>query len=85
MADGEALAELFKLAGRKIIEQALEAELSDVLGGGCYEPGAESRTRVAEWHPRPAYLPQAAHEPSGVRNRERRFGADWPHCLYFGS
>lgn len=41
MADGGARAELFKPAVRKIIEQALEAELSDVLGGGCYEPGAE--------------------------------------------
>jgi hypothetical protein len=41
VADGGARAELFKPAVRKIIEQALEAELSDVLGGGCYEPGAE--------------------------------------------
>ena len=41
MADGDARTELFKLAVRKIVEEALEAEVSDVLGRGYYENGAE--------------------------------------------
>jgi transposase-like protein len=41
VADGDARAELLKLAVRKIIEEALEAEVSDALGRGYYENGAE--------------------------------------------
>lgn len=41
MPNGEARTELFKPAVRKIVEEGLEAELSDVLGEGYYEPGAE--------------------------------------------
>ena len=41
VADGDARSELFKLAVRKIVEEALEAEVSDVLGRGYYESGAE--------------------------------------------
>ena len=41
MADGDARTELFRLAVRKIVEEALEAEVSDVLGRGYYESGAE--------------------------------------------
>src|SRR5262249_23134222 len=41
VADGEARSELFKLAVRKIGEEALEAEVSDVLGRAYYESGAE--------------------------------------------
>ena len=59
VADGDARTELFKLAVRKIVEEALEAEVSDVLGRGYYESGAEpgrgyrngtrrSRLRTAE-------------------------------------
>jgi putative transposase len=59
VADGEARSELFKLAVRKIVEEALEAEVSDILGRGYYESGAEpgrgyrngtrrSRLRTAE-------------------------------------
>ena len=59
VADGDARSELFKLAVRKIVEEALEAEVSDVLGRGYYESGAEpgrgyrngtrrSRLRTAE-------------------------------------
>ena len=59
VADGDARSELFKLAVRKIVEEALEAEVSDVLGRGYYASGAEpgrgyrngtrrSRLRTAE-------------------------------------
>jgi putative transposase len=59
VADGDARTELFRLAVRKIVEEALEAEVSDVLGRGYYESGAEpgrgyrngtrrSRLRTAE-------------------------------------
>jgi putative transposase len=59
VADGDARSELLKLAVRKIVEEALEAEVSDVLGRGYYESGAEpgrgyrngsrqSRLRTAE-------------------------------------
>ena len=41
VADGDARTELFKLAVRKIVEEALEAEVSDALGRGYYESGAE--------------------------------------------
>jgi len=41
VADGDARTELFQLAVRKIVEEALEAEVSDVLGRGYYEHGAE--------------------------------------------
>jgi hypothetical protein len=40
VADGDARAELLKLAVRKIVEEALEAEVSDALGRGYYENGA---------------------------------------------
>src|SRR5215470_12225419 len=41
VADGDARSELFKLAVRKIVEETLEAEVSDALGRGYYESGAE--------------------------------------------
>jgi putative transposase len=40
VADGEARAELLKLAVRKIVEEALEAEVADAVGRGYYENGA---------------------------------------------
>jgi putative transposase len=40
MADGDARAELLKLAVRKIVEEALEAEVAAALGRGYYEAGA---------------------------------------------
>src|SRR5262249_3520411 len=42
VTDGDARAELLKLAVRKIVEEALEAEVSEVLGRGYYESGADS-------------------------------------------
>jgi transposase-like protein len=41
VTDGDARTELFRLAVRKIVEEALEAEVSDALGRGYYENGAE--------------------------------------------
>lgn len=40
MADGDARAELLKLAVRKIVEEALEAEVAEALGREYYENGA---------------------------------------------
>jgi transposase-like protein len=40
VADGDARAELLKLAVRKIVEEALEAEVAEVVGRGYYESGA---------------------------------------------
>ena len=40
MADGDARAELLKLAVRKIVEEALEAEVAEAGGRGYYEAGA---------------------------------------------
>lgn len=40
VADGDARAELLKLAVRKIVEEALEAEVAEVVGRGYYEGGA---------------------------------------------
>ena len=40
VADGNARAELLKLAVRKIVEEALEAEVADAVGRGYYENGA---------------------------------------------
>ena len=40
VADGDARAELIKLAALKIVEEALEAEVSEAVGRGYYENGA---------------------------------------------
>ena len=40
VADGDARAELLKLAVRKIVEEALEAEVAEAVGRGYYENGA---------------------------------------------
>jgi len=41
LPDGEALSEVMKLGMRKIVEEALEAEVSDALARGYYERGCE--------------------------------------------
>jgi len=41
VVDGDARTALFKLAVRKIVEEALEAEVGEVVGRGYYESGAE--------------------------------------------
>ncbi len=41
LPDGEALSEVMKLGMRKIVEEALEAEVSDALGRGYNERGGE--------------------------------------------
>ena len=40
VADGDARTELLKLAVRKIVEEALEAEVAEAVGRGYYEAGA---------------------------------------------
>src|SRR5438874_12040000 len=40
VAEGDARGELIKLAVRKIVEDALEAEVAEAVGRGCYENGA---------------------------------------------
>ena len=52
VADGDARAELLKLAVRKIVEEALEAEVAEVIGRGYYEngapPGAATSMAIAD-------------------------------------
>jgi len=59
IAEGDARSELIKLAVRKIVEEALEAEVAEAVGRGYYENGAapgagyrngyrRSRLRTAE-------------------------------------
>jgi len=43
VADGDARTELLKLAVRKIVEEALEAEVTEAVGRGYYENGAAPR------------------------------------------
>src|SRR5882762_9823112 len=40
VAEGDARSELIKLAVRKIVEEALEAEVAEAVGRGYYESGA---------------------------------------------
>jgi transposase-like protein len=40
VADGDARTELLKLAVRKIVEEALEAEVAEAVGWDYYENGA---------------------------------------------
>jgi len=43
VADGDARVELLKLAVRRIVEEALEAEVAEVLGREHYVHGASSK------------------------------------------
>ena len=43
LVSADARSELVRLAARLIVEEALEAEVSDVLGRGSYEQGDEPR------------------------------------------
>jgi transposase-like protein len=81
VADGDARAELLKLAVRKIVEEALEAEVTDALGRGYYESGAEpgrgyrngyrrARLRTAEG-PMEYGVPQVADRPVPFVSRVR--------------
>jgi hypothetical protein len=40
VVDGDARAELLKLAVREIVEEALKAEVGEAVCHGCYEAGA---------------------------------------------
>jgi transposase-like protein len=40
VADGDARAELLKLAVRKVVEEVLEAEVAEAVGRGYYDSGA---------------------------------------------
>src|SRR5262249_47392607 len=86
VADGDARAELLKLAVRKIVEEALEAEVAEALGRGYYGNGAapgagyrngyrRSRLRTAEG-PIGHGVPQGADcaEPFVSRVRARLAG-----------
>src|SRR2546427_353828 len=81
VADGDARAELLKLAVRKIVEEALEAEVSEAPGRGYYENGAElgrgyrngyrrGRLRTAEG-PIDYGVPQVADRPEPFVSRVR--------------
>ena len=64
VADGDARAELLKLAVRKIVEEALEAEVAEAVGRAYYENGATPGRR--DVRPRVEY---AGHRGSGLRCR----------------
>jgi transposase-like protein len=81
VADGDARAELLKLAVRKIVEEALEAEVAEAVGRGYYENGAEpgagyrngyrrGRLRTAEG-PIEYGVPQVADRPEPFVSRVR--------------
>ncbi len=44
LAEGEGVSEVIRLGLRKIVEEALEAEVSDGIGRGYYERGAEGKS-----------------------------------------
>src|SRR5256885_14641368 len=67
IAEGDARSELIKLAVRKIVEEALEAEVAEAVGRGYYEsgaaPGAGYRHRYRRGRARP---PGGAHRHGGA-------------------
>jgi putative transposase len=81
VADGNDQTELIKLAVRKIVEAALEAEVSEVLGRGYYENGAAPgtgyrngyrRSRLQTAEGRIEYgVPQVADRPDPFVSRIR--------------
>jgi hypothetical protein len=81
VADGDARAELLKLAVRKIVEEALEAEVAEAVGRDYYENGAapgagyrngyrRGRLRTAEG-PIEYGVPQVADRPEPFVSRVR--------------
>ncbi len=82
VADGDARAELLKLAVRKIVEEALEGEVANALGRDYYENGAtpgagyrngyrRGRLRTAEG-PIEYGVPQVADRAEPFVSRVRR-------------
>jgi transposase-like protein len=69
VGDGDARAELIKLAVRKIVEEALEAEVSEAVGRGYYESGA---TPGAGY--RNGYRPRAPEDRRGPDRIRRPAG-----------
>ena len=67
VGDGDARAELLKLAVRKIVEEALEAEVADAVGRGYYENGAEPGRGY-----RNGYRRGRLRTAEGARGRPRR-------------
>ena len=81
VADGDARTELIRLAVRKIVEEALEAEVDTALGRGYYESGAapgagyrngyrRGRLKTAEG-PIEYGVPQVADRAEAFRSRVR--------------
>jgi putative transposase len=81
VGDGDARAELIKLAVRKIVEEALEAEVSEAVGRGYYQSGAapgagyrngyrRGRLQTAEG-PIEYGVPQVADRPEPFESRIR--------------
>ena len=81
VADGDARTELIRLAVRKIVEEALEAEVDAALGRGYYEKGAapgaghrngyrRGRLKTAEG-PIEYGVPQVADRAEAFRSRVR--------------
>lgn len=73
VAEGDARSELIKLAVRKIVEEALEAEVAAAVGRGYYESGAAPR------EPRLGCTPTARSNPDSVDRHE-----SWSHVAPTG-
>ena len=71
VADGDARTELLKLAVRKIVEEALEAEVAEAVGRGYYENGAAPA-------PATAMVIGGAGSDGGRRYRVRRPASGGP-------
>jgi hypothetical protein len=65
VADGDARAELLKLAVRKIVEETLEAEVAEAVGRGYYENGAEPGRAIATAIIARACAPRKARSSTG--------------------
>ena len=70
VADGKARAELLKLAVRKIVEEALEAEVADAVGRGYYENGASFRSSDSATSARASCSPPNCRSASGRRSSQ---------------
>jgi hypothetical protein len=89
VADGDARSELFKLAVRKIVEEALEAEVSDVLGRQVDLQSGTIRLdpgQAKNEEGRVVYLPAdlqvlVAAQVKQVRALERKLERIIPHLL----
>ena len=84
VADGDARAELLKLAVRKIVEEALEAEVAEAVGREYYENGVMVRmgtdldgdARVDRWDRNAAAAAKAEQDEKAANAEEGKADTD---------